>query len=382
MKQFLVIILLLGSSLSISAQKSRVLAVKQMIDAGKFDEAKEAIELAVWNDRTSKWPRTYYIKGLLCQTAHETGVEKKDAKMTNLYSDQLFLAYDSYEKAIELDARERLYNHIGLQYYTLANDFKNQGEKLYQKGEYKEALRSFEHALLVSDSDLVTSKTDTSLIYNTAMAAYGTGSWEKAKEYLTVLHEDAYSTRATLLLAIAWHNSGDTIRSQEILMEGLELYHYDESLVMYLVNELANSDKLDLAINFLNKAIEVRPESFIFYWARGLAYRRMNDYDKAIPSFHQAAEIEPNKPTLYYHIGVSYYNVGIDLRESALTIVENDDYQEIRGQYLDKFREAVKWLERSYELEPDNEKTQSKLNQLYFQLDMKEQQKALELIDD
>jgi len=382
MKQFLIIFLLLGLTLSASGQKSRVLAVKQMIDAGKYDEAKEAIELAIWNDRTSRWHRTYYTKGLLCQTAYEAGVEKNDTKKTNLYTDQLFVAYDSYEKALELDARERMHNHIRLHYYSLANDFKNLGEELYQKGEYKESLRSFEHALLISNSDLVSFKTDTSLVYNAAMAAYESASWEKAKEYLTVLHEDAFSTRATLLLAIAWYNSGDTIRCEEILMEGLELYQYDESLVMYLVNEMANSDKLDLAINVLNKAIEARPENFIYYWARGLGYRRMNDYDKAMSSFHQAADRAPDTPTLYYHIGVSYYNIGIDLRESALIIVENDEYQEIRKQYMEKFREAVKWLERSYKLEPDNEKTQAKLTQLYYQLDMKKEQNALELIDD
>jgi len=381
MKQYLVIILLLGLALPASAQKSRVLAVKQMIDAGKYDEAKEAIELAIWNDRTSMWHRTYYTKGLLCQTAYEAGMEKKDTKMTNLYPDQLFLAYDSYEKALELDARERMHNHIRLHYYSLANDFKNLGEELYQKGEYKESLRSFEHALLIGKSDLVSFKTDTSLVYNAAMAAYEGGSWEKAVEYLTVLHEDAYSTRSTLLLAIACHQSGDTVRSQEVLVEGLELYQYDESLVMYLVNDLASSDMLISAINILSKAIEAKPDDFIFYWARGLGYRRLNDYDKAMSSFLQAADRAPDTPTLYYHIGVSYYNIGIDLRESALSIVENDEYQAVRQQYLEKFREAVKWLERSYELEPENEKTQAKLNQLYYQLDMKEQQKALELLD-
>jgi uncharacterized protein YnzC (UPF0291/DUF896 family) len=73
-----------------------------------------------------------------------------------------------------------------------------------------------------------------------------------------------------------------------------------------------------------------------------------------------------------------YYNIGIDLRQSALTIDENDEYQEVRTQYLEKFREAVTWLEQSYELDPTNEKTISRLNQLYYQLDMKEEQKALE----
>ena len=378
MKQYFVIILLLCLTLSAAGQKSRVMAVKQMIDAGKYDEAKEAIELAIWNDRTSNWHRTYYTKGLLCQTAYEAGVKKDDSKMINLYPDQLFVAYDSYEKALELDLRERTHNLIRQQYYGLANDFRGVGEEQYKMGSYKESLRAFERALLIGESDLISAKTDTNLIFNTAMAAYESENWEKAIEYLNRLHEDAYSTEATLLLAIAWHSAGDTLRSQEVMMEGLELYHYDESQVMYLVNELARSKNMEASIDILDRAIEAKPDNYMFYWARGLVYRRMKSYDEAILSFQKAAEYAPETSTLYYHIGVVYYNLGIDLRQSALLITENNEYQEIRVQYLEKFREAVKWLERSYELDPTNEKTISRLNQLYYQLDMKEEQKALD----
>ena len=133
MKQYLFLFLILGLSLSVSGQKSKVLAAKQMIDGGKYDEAKEAIELAIANDRTSNWHRTYFTKGLLCQAAYEAGVDKDDAKMTNLYPDQLFEAYDSYEEALELDVRERMHSQIRHQYYLLVNDFRSMGEKLFLK---------------------------------------------------------------------------------------------------------------------------------------------------------------------------------------------------------------------------------------------------------
>ena len=70
--------------------------------------------------------------------------------------------------------------------------------------------------------------------------------------------------------------------------------------------------------------------------------------------------------------------MGIDLRESALHIREEDAYREAREQYLDKFREAVKWLERSYKLDPHHEETVSTLNQLYYQLHMKQEQESLQ----
>ena len=377
MKQYLIIILLLGLSLSVSGQKSRVLAVMQMIDAEKYKEAKDAVELAVENNKTSKWHRTYYAKGLLCQTAYETGIKKNDSKLIELYPAQLFVAYDSYEKALELDVRERLHTSIRQKYYLLSNDFSTMGEELYKREEYKESLRAFEHALLIAKSDLISAKTDTNLVYNTALAAYESQDWEKAIAYLTGLHEDAHSTSACLLLSLACFNGGDTIRSEEVLMEGVEIFNYEESVVMYLVNNMASRSRAEPAINVLDKAIEAKPENYRFLWARGLVYQQIDQNDEAIENFLLAIKIFPDEAELCYHLGLSYYNIGIELRESALHITENDAYLEAREHYLDKFREAVSWFEKSYELDPHKEETVARLHQLYNYLQMKHEKESM-----
>jgi len=378
MKQHIVIILLLALTLSVSGQKSKVLSAKQAIDAGKFDEAKEAIELAVEHPKTTNWPRTHYTKGLLCQSAFEQGLEKKDLKKTTLYPDQLFVAYSSYEMALEFDAKERLHGHIRKQYYLLANDFRSMGETLYGKGDYTGSLKAFEHALLVESSDLISARADTNLLYNTGMAAYESQNWEKACKYLGLLHASAYSPETSLLLSRSYLNGGDTISGEEVMMLSLEQYEYRDSLVMYVVNHLAGSGNMETAIDVLNKSIEARPENFRFLWARGLVYEEMELYNEAITSFLLATKLSSDKPELFYHLGVCYYNIGIGLRESALKISENESYQKVRQQYLSKFREAVTWLERSYELDPQNEKTVSRLYKLYYQLHMKDKQESLE----
>jgi tetratricopeptide (TPR) repeat protein len=378
MRQGIITVILLCLALSLYGQKSRVLAVMQMIEAEKYDEAKEAIEQALQNEKTSGWNRTYYAKGLLCQTAYESGMEKKDTKKINLYPDQLFLAYNSYEKALELDVSERLKTTIGQKYYLLANDFRNMGEALYKKREYDGALRAFEHAVMVSNSDLVSARTDTSLLYNTAMAAYESKNWGKAIRYLEELQQVAHSADGCTLLAMSYFESGDTLSGEKVLMDWVKTYDYEESVVMFLVNRLDGSGRHTEALELLKSAIEARPDNFRFYWARGLVFQKMGRNDDAIISFLKAVERSPDSPELFYHLGLCYYNMGIDLRESALHIREEDAYREAREQYLDKFREAVKWLERSYKLDPHHEETVSTLNQLYYQLHMKQEQESLQ----
>jgi tetratricopeptide (TPR) repeat protein len=373
-----IILILISITLPLSAQKSKVLAVKQMMDAGKFNEAKEAIELAVEHPKTADWARTYYTKGLLCQTAYQQGLEKNNSKFTSLYEDQLYVAYDSYGKALELDARERLHNHIRQNYFLLGNEFRKLGTKHYAQKEYKEALRAFEHAIFIGESDLISAKADTNLIYNTAVAAFESRNWEKATKYLTLLHEAAFSPATSLLLSKAHLNAGDTVNSEKIMALSLEQYQYRDTLVMYAVNHQVRKGNMETAIQILDRALEVLPDHYRFLWARALVYEEMDRYDEAIQSFLKAAELSEDRPELFYHLGVCYYNIGVDLRESALEITEKVAFGKAREEYLEKFREAVRWLERSYALDPNNEKTINRLQQLYFQLQMKDKQSSLE----
>jgi tetratricopeptide (TPR) repeat protein len=372
--------LILGTALGAAGQKSRVLSVFQMIDQSKYNEAKEAIELAVWNDKTSRWPRTYYAKGYLCQTAYEEGYEKNDTKLARLYPDQLYVAYDSYERALELDARGRLETVISQKYYSLSNDFRSLGRDLFDKKEYEKALQAFEAALQVNNSRLVTAKVDTNLIYNTAMAAYESQNWDKAIGYLTGLHEAAHRPSTSLLLYQALLANGDSARAEEVLLEGVELYHYEEQVVVYLINLFVRTGRNELAMKVLDDAIKHSPDEYRFLWGKALVYRRMGEYDKAVENFKAALELAPEEAMIYYHIGVIYYNQGIDLREESLKVRNSDEYNEIRARSKEKFLEAVSWLERSYEIDPFDEQTISKLYQLYYQLQMKEKEESMKLL--
>jgi len=354
--------------------------VNQMIEQGKYEEAKEAIELAVWNDKTSSWARTYYTRGLLCQTAYEDGIKKKESKKINLYPDQLYLAYSSYEKALDLDSRQRLHATIAQKYYLLSNDFRVMGSELYDAKDYEGALKAFEYALLINKNDLIHAKVDTNLIYNTAIAAYKCENWAKAIGYLTGLHENAHATSTTLLLYKAYLASGDTLSGEEILFEALELYRYENQLVAYLVNLLAEEGRYEEALAVLDKAIKTHPENYRLYWSKGLIYIRMGETDRAIENFRSALEIAPDEAELYYHIGIVYYNKAIDLQEQSLRIKNSEEYMALKDLSRQNFQEAMGWLEKSYEIDPFNEKTIAKLYQVYNQLQMKEKAKSMRLL--
>ncbi len=379
MKRITSILFLVLISLTASAQKSRVISATQMMGQGKYEEAKEAIELAVWNDKTSSWARTYYVRGLLCQTAYEEGFEKRDVKKTSLYPDQLYLAYSSYERALELDIHNRLHTNISQLYYHLSNDFRKLGQRLYLSSDYKEAFRAFENALLINNSSLIQAGTDTSLIYNTALAAYESQNWDKAISYLSGLHKMGHDPATSLLLYKALLENGDSIGAEKVLLEGLDIYNYENKVVAYVINLYAQSGRNDLAMAIVQDALKNDPDNYKFMWARGLIYRRMGEREKAIESMKAALELAPDVAKIYYHIGAIYYNMGIDLTELSLKTSNIEKYLELKTAARGHYERAVYWLEKSYEMDPYDDEIISILHQLYNKLQMEEKEEALRL---
>jgi tetratricopeptide (TPR) repeat protein len=375
---FMVLILLPLSGLQ--GQKSRVLSVFQMIDQGKYEDAKDAIELAIWNDKTSRWHRTYYAKGLLCQTAWEEGYKEKDKKKTTIYPDQLFVAYRAYERALELDVRERLELQISQKYYSLSNNFRKLGSDYFSAREYEKALRAFEQAMEINNSKLVTAPVDTNLIYNTAIAAYESKDWDKAIIYLTGLHEDAHKPATSLLLHNAYLAVGDSTMAREVLLDALDIYEYDNQVVVYLANLFVKEGNNPLALKVLDEAIAVHPDNFRFHWGRGLVHRREGESEKALEDFKRAAELAPEEAKIYYHIGVVYFNLGIERRDEARLVHDNVRYRAIKIEEKDFYTQAVTWLEKSYELDPFDESTIDRLHQLYVQLDMEDKEESFRLL--
>lgn len=370
--------IIFGLSVSVCAQKSRVISANNLIESEKFEDAKEAIELAIANDKTSDWHRTYLVKGLLCQKAFESGFDKNETKLTELYPRQLFLAYDSYEKALELDARKRIHASVETQYYQLANDFQKLGKKHYQLMEYNEAMKAFEHALLIGKSPLISVEIDTGLIYNTAMAAYESRNWDKAILYLTGLDEDAYSTEITILLQKAYLTVNNSQAAEMVLKDGIEKYDYDRTIVLQLVDLYVDAERWDDAFGVMDSSIMHKPENYYFPWTRGLLFQNREMYEPAIRDLKLASELAPEAVDILYNLGVCYYNMGVELNESARSIRNNSQYKAVRAQAKSNFNEAVIWFEKAHQANPEHQATIQKLYQLYSRLRMTEKRKEMQ----
>lgn len=362
---FLFVILLTGLHAAVSAQRSNVIAVYQLIEADKYEEAKTAIQEAIVHKNTRGWPNTWYARGLLCQTAYEKGIKDKNKKLYELFPDQIYEAHRSYEKALQLDKRERLDKQIAPLYVKLANDLTKIGQDHYTKEEYAEALKAFEHALEISNSPVLTVKTDTSLIYNAALSAYHVKKWDKATDYLNTLNEYQHSPNVAHLLFSLYLQNNDTTAAEEVLLDGIIRYEYDQDMVLVLTDHLFKTGQSDRALVVLDSAAQNDTANYMFPYTSGLLLQKTGRYEEAIEAYKKALSIDPEVVETYVNIGNCYYNIGVDIKEKARTIVNNRQYLREREKFNQAFRSAADWLEKAREKDPDNRKLTAQLNELY-----------------
>ena len=363
-KSILLLFIFALSSLTVKAQRSKVIAANQLLENGKYSEAKLAIEEATENEKTKDWARTWYTRGLLCQVAYEKGKKENDKKLFELYPDQLYVAFDSYNKSIEFDKNGKTISQVAPRYVLLANDFLNIGSEHYRKENYKNALKAFEHALKINRSSILSFDTDTSLLYNTALSAYKSKQWEKAANYLEELDKYAYSSNVLHLLYMARLESGDTIAARQSLEEGVIRYEYDQTLVLLLTDMHFKNDEVENALSLLDSAKLDQPENPVYPFNKGVVFQRTEQYDKAIKAYKKSIELDPEDIEAHLNIGNCYYNMAVDIDEKAQTLTNNSLYRKEKARSKAAKESAKLWLEKAYKKDPLNQQIREQLNEL------------------
>jgi tetratricopeptide (TPR) repeat protein len=363
-KSILFISLFIAWSLTLHAQRSKVLGAFQLIENNKFEEAKIAVEEAIQYKKTKDWTKTWYARGLLAQTAYEKGIKEKDKKKYELYPDQLYVAYDSYQKSLKLDKNGRMDSQIAPLFVKLANDFLKISENFYKEKDYKEAFRGFELALKINKSSILSLELDTSLLYNTALAAYQSEEWEKASGYLQQLNEYKYSPNIPQLLHAAFLAQGDTASAENALAEGVVIYAYDKDLVLLYADMLYHKKEFKKAVLVLDSAAVKDSSNAVFFYTKGLLYQKLDQYKKAIKAYEQSVAANPNKVETYSNIAACYYNMAVVIEEKARDISDMNLYHAEKLKSDAARESALEWYEKAYKKDPGNQSIFEQLNKL------------------
>jgi len=371
MKKAILFLTIISISLSALSQKGKVTSAISYTDQGMLDKAKGAIDQALLNESTMNWPNTYFAKGKLCQAVFES--ENPDFK--SLYSDPLEEAYNSYEKAIELDPKGTVKKKIitNMVYNSLAVSLYNQGSTKFENKDFEGALKSFETQIKITESDKYAGSVDTGMYYNAGLAAVNSKKYREAIKYYEKCTEMKYlGVRPYFEIQACYMELGDTVKAESVLTNLTTQFPDDKNIYLQLIDFYIKGNKNGEALKYIKLAKESDQNNFSLFLASGIIYLNQFKYDDAIADLTRSVEIKSDYYDTQYALGIAYINKAAEMNIKANEITDIKKYNEAVDQLNTVYAKALPFMEKANELKPDDIETMSRLQELYYRLKIKD----------
>lgn len=382
MKQIVFVFALIIYFSAVFAQNSKTLAAVNYFKAGKFDNAKQAIDEACVHEETKDNAKAWYLKGFIYSELARKNEFKDRSKEFN---EEAFFAA---RKSMELDKEKKYQNdnerallNVCLKYFNTGVEYYDKGMEDNSKPAFKKALSYFDKyfeafALLGPEKKEMTdflarSGVNHNDIYGYAgLAAHSCDDLETAKKYYAkivelkvkdpvtyinfskILFDEEKVDDAIRVIEVArneWPDNEDfTLTELNIYLKARRLEEYAEKLEEAILDHLDNANifgTLAHAYSYLHKNSVANDEK-----AKAAEYRK-----KAEDSYIKAISLNPeNKKLLYklnFNLGLLYYNPAVELHNKRIDSKDEDKKLEYKKQYNELFEKALIYFKNAFELD-------------------------------
>ncbi|UKJ06341.1 tetratricopeptide repeat protein [Solitalea lacus] len=364
MKKILLSGLFLAAAVVAKAQNAELDNAEKMVMLGQLDKAKESIDKAAVHPKTANQAKTFYLKGKIY------GSIALDTTKKNLDYDPAKVAYESLNKAKELDTKKQLdETEMKNAYFNIYASAYNKGIAANNAEDYQTALKEFKFASEVNPQD-------TSLYLNIGIMAEKLKDNATAKASYQKLADMNFNKEPYIYhqLAELYKADGNKEAAVAALEKGRKLFPSDNTLMIDEINFYLNEGKSDVIIEKLNKAIATDPKNKTLYFTLGVTYENIKKQAEAIAAYKKALEIDPNYFDANYNLGALYYNEAAEIIKKANMLPSNKvkEYDAERAKFQKKASEALPYLEKAYEVNPKDRNVMISLKEVYARTNQKE----------
>ncbi|GAB1307350.1 hypothetical protein KH5_00330 [Urechidicola sp. KH5] len=410
-KQFLMLIALVMVGAVAFGQKNELKTAEKALKKKDFGAALTALQQAeslIANADAKSQAKYYYLKG--------TALYANGTKPGNV--NEVAKAFNKL-LSIESKSGSSTYTKAAAEVLTkLINEADSKAQKNYQEAtasnndpvKLKKAAESYKQVYLLSPAD-------TSYYYNTALIYQMAKEYEKSNKVFMELLDLGYTGVATQYIATS-KVSGElkayaskSAMNKEVklgLAENPEVKVSENKRITIIKSiglNYAGLDNNEKALEFLQEARKANPDDFNLIIQEANTYFRMGNKEKFKSLLEEAIKLDPNNAQLHYNIGIMNNELGDDAaaiaslkRSAELEPEKGESYNAIANiilkkvkavsdemdanaanfkkydqikveKYLPILREALPYLEKSYELSPDDT-VKNQLNALYENLEM------------
>lgn len=399
MKKFAFILTLFIFASTAFSQNSKVVSAYNYHNSGKLDKAKKAIDEAIANEKTVGDAKAWFYRGNIYVDIYRS----TDENYKNLDPNALNVAYDSYNKAMELDEKNKYKEDILKFMPVLGEAYYNEGANKYNDGmqsmatdsaasvaSFKQSVEAFESAYDIYTQSGIN---DTATIYYISVAAEFGHDYDKAKLNLQKLVDMNYEEASiyTSLGNIYYNQDKDVDKAFAVFTQGRERFPMDLNLLLNETNIFLSEGITDKALNNLQQAAEIDKDNPTIFFAIGAKYNEVVDdttksaevndaaFENAVLAYSRAIELKPDYFDPNYNMGALYVNKASSLIEVAnkLPFEEQEQYDKLKAEADEFLNNSLPYLEKAHELEPEDMSTMISLKEIYTRLNLSDKLKVI-----
>lgn len=307
-----------------------------------LESAKEAIDQAITHDKTKDNAETWTIYALV--NANLATLEKS--------AEAVQAAEEGIKKATELDSDEKNKENIAVAGQLLGQFNFGQGADAFNSQKYDEAYAAFDQALRYLPGD-------TTLLYYSGLAAIQKQDYPNAiKRYEELIPQKEFSQHKSVMVDLPklYLSAKDTTNALEYAAKAATEYPEDNDASVQNIELNLMTGNEDKIINDIENQIAKDADNKALHYYLGIAYSASNNNDKAIEAYKKAVEIDPNYVEANKNASATIIN-GVRDQLNALNedkTLSNNDYSKRVEELKVQIKEALPYLEKVVELDPND----------------------------
>lgn len=366
----------------VNAQNSKVTTAANARYAGEYDKAKQAIDEAILNEKTSVQAKTWVIRGDI----HNDIAKDTTGKYSNI-ANPLDAAFESFKTALTMEDSKNYKVKVAEGLFTTYNLFFMKGLDAYNAGNIEDAYKNFYMAnqanMIQMDANPL-AILDTGVFYNMGLMAERLGKTAEAiavyQKLLDIKYEDKdlYTKLSNL-----YTEGGRADEALKILEAGRAAMPNDKDIMIAELNYYINANKLDILVTKLESAIALDPKNTDLYFVLGTTHGELikldstngkMHFDAAIVAYDKALALDPNRFDINLNAGALFYNTAIEMNKvmNALPLEKEKEYESLKVERNKLYSRALPYFENAYKIDPTNTDCMLALKEIYVRLDMKE----------
>jgi len=400
LKRFLIILVItILTSVSASAQHNLVAKAKKAIDAltlttDTYTGAMNTLKPALTDDATRNRAETWTLASRIQVELYDKYMDNRRVGKnvdTKAMGHALIDAYQYGMTALKLDTIHVLDNKgkpqidkktklpkVKTKYskdiinrlVDHHNDYRTAGSDLYNIKDWDGAYQAWDiYCMLAQRTDdkrwQVPDTTIAEVKYYQAIAAWQKGDTLQAVKLFSVARNMGYEHKEAYDYAlICLSDLGDEASIVKLAGEAYAKYGTsDPQYIRILINDFINHQQLDSANQLLDEALAANDQDDELYNLKGLVVEHQSNMDDALPYYLHCIELNDSNAQGLFNVGRYYYNQATITRDRSSLV----------GKRLARlvnpiYSQALPYLEKSYNINPNNEDLKNALRDIYYKL--------------